>query len=247
MGVSFSSSEWIRLCIFIICSFLYLGVFLSLATFLSCLTKRSSSSFLFLLVIWVFSVLIIPRASVLIAGNMVEVPSLNSIFFQQNQLERQYSIERSKKSNEYSRKLDQEIYKKSGDSDDKRKEYLSKLNDFFEKMDMEYDKKVEDFVGRLYEERRNKQIKQEKLAFGISRISPAAIFTLVSSKLCGTSIDLKNHFYENATAYSKFFAEFIKGKTGHNIGAESISMFDPDGEKNKKPPQPINPGEIPCV
>lgn len=245
MGVPLANDEWVRLGIFIVCSFLYLGVFLTLAVFISCLTKRSSSSFLFLLVIWVFSVLIIPRTSVLIAGNMVEVPSLNSIFFQQNQMERKDSIERSKRFNEYSSKLSKEMYKSGDNSSDAREKYKTKISDFSEKLNIEYDKKVEEFVGRLYEERRNKQIKQEKLAFGFSRISPSSLFTLVSSTLCGTSIDLKNHFYENAVSYSKSLAGFIKRKTGRVIGMSSLNFFDQEGKENRKPPQPIDPKEIP--
>ena len=245
MGLSLSVNEWIRLCMFIICSFLYLGIFLTLAVFVSCLTKRSSSSFLFLLVIWVFSVLIIPRASVLIAGNMVEVPSLNSIFFQKNQMERQNSIEYMKRFEEYYMKLNKEQAESGDFSPEAGKKRQEKVQEFNEKLILEHNKKLEDFVDRLYEEYRNKQIKQEKLAFGISRISPTALFMLVSSTICGTSTDLKNNFFQNAASYSKTFADFIKGKTGHPIGLSPVSVFDPQGEVNKKPPQPINPGEIP--
>jgi hypothetical protein len=116
------------------------------------------------------------------------------------------------------------------------------MNDFQENIMMENDKKVEDFIGRLHEERRNAQIRQEKLAFGISRISPTALFKLVSSTLCGTSIDLKSHFYKNAVSYSKSFAGFIKSKTA---GASPQTIFPLEGQNNRKPPQPIDPGEIP--
>jgi ABC-type transport system involved in multi-copper enzyme maturation permease subunit len=245
MGVALSPGDWIRLGLFIVCSLLYLGVFLTLAVFVSCLTRHSSSSFVFMLVIWVFSVLIIPRASVLVAGNMVEVPTLSSIYFQKNEMERQNSIETNKRINEYSMKLNKEIFQSGDNGPDTTKKYQTKIQDFIEKITIENGKKVEVFTGRLYEERRNKQIKQEKLAFGISRISPAALFTLASSTLCGTSMDLKNLFQENAASYSKSFAEFINMKTGRTIGAAAITIFDFNGEVNRKPPQPINPREIP--
>lgn len=245
MGVSMNNSEWSRLVIFIVCSLLYLGVFLTLSVFMSCLTKRSSSSFLFLLVIWVFSVLIIPRASVLIAGNSVEVPSLNSILFQQNQMEEKNSLEYSKRSNEFFQKLIMERYKNGDDSQEAQDRYMNEMRDFSEKLRVEYNQKVEAFVGRLYEERHNKQIEQQKLAFNISRLSPASLFTLVSSTLCGTSIDLKNQFYGNAASYSKSLAEFLKSKTGHTIGTPPISMDNTNNQVPKKPPEPIDTGEIP--
>jgi ABC-type transport system involved in multi-copper enzyme maturation permease subunit len=245
MGVPMSSNEWVRLVLFIFSSLLYLGVFLTLSVFMSCLTKRSSSSFLFLLVIWVFSVLIIPRASVLIAGNAVDVPSLNSILYQQNQLEDKYSMERSKRYYEFSSKLDREMYESGDTSPEAQERSLNESRNFSEKLDIEYNKKIESFVGRLYEERYNKQVEQQKLAFNISRLSPASLFTLVSSGICGTSIDLKNKFYENAASYSQSLAEFIKGKTGHNIGSAPISIFNQDGQMQKKPPEPIDTTEIP--
>ncbi len=245
MGVTLSPDEWVRLVIFIIVSFLYLGVFLTLAIFMSCLTRRSSSSFVFMLVIWVFSVLIVPRASVLIAGNMVEVPSQNSVVYQKYNMVREINRETSRRTYEYNMILNREMNQSGLSGPDAQKEFTNKFNDFYEKIKIENDKKIEAFVGRLYEDRRNKQIKQEKLALGISRISPTALFTLVSSALCGTSIDLKNQFHENAVSYSRSFAEFIKGKTGRNIGMGVVTSFGMEEDMNRKPPQPINPKEIP--
>ncbi len=245
MGVPMKTDEWIQLVLFLMCSFLYLGVFLTMSVFMSCLTKRSSSSFLFLLVIWVFSVLIIPRASVLIAGNSVEVPSLNSILFQQNQMEEKYSIERSKRYDEFSDSLRQELYKSRDDSQEALDRYLEKTRNFSEQLSVEYNKKIDSLIGRLYEERHNKQIEQQKLAFSISRLSPTSLFTLVSSALCGTSINLKNQFYKNAASYSKSLSEFIKNKTGHAIGTTPASFFNQDDQAQKKPPKPIDTGEIP--
>ena len=40
-------------------------------SFVSSLTRRSSTSFLFLLVIWILAVLVIPRSAVLLAGRAV--------------------------------------------------------------------------------------------------------------------------------------------------------------------------------
>ena len=47
---------------------------LTVSVFVSTVTQRTSSSFLVLLVIWIASVLIVPRAAGLLAGRAVEVP-----------------------------------------------------------------------------------------------------------------------------------------------------------------------------
>lgn len=245
MGLTLSPDEWLRLGLFILCGLLYLGVFLTLAVFISCLTQHSSSSFLFLLVIWVCSVLIIPRASVLIAGNMVEVPSSVEISLQRLQLMKQNSRDMSKRLNKFSREIAPQVMQNTDLSQEERsKIYMEKINDFLSKINDDNNKKIEDLTNRLNEDRRNKQVKQEKLAFGISRLSPTAVFTLAATTLSGTSIKLREHFRDRAAAYSESFAEFIREKTGRNIGEPRI-VLRLTAEEEKKPEKPINPREIP--
>ena len=245
MGLTLTNDEWIRLGLFILCGMLYLGVFLSLSVFISCLTQRSSSSFLFLLVIWVCSALIIPRASVLIAGNIVEVPSTSVIYFQRMQLERQNSADMEKKLREFFKEINQAQMNNTDNSPEATDRLQTRINDFLQKITDENNEKLENLTSRLNEERRNIQIKQEKLAFGISRISPAAVFTLAATTLSGTSLELKNYFLKRAEEYSESFAGFLREKTGHNVGGSRIVIRVESGEEKKKPPQPINPGEIP--
>ena len=54
------ADEWARLALIVVAGILYFGAFLTIALAVSALTVRSSSSFLMLLVIWMFAVLIIP-------------------------------------------------------------------------------------------------------------------------------------------------------------------------------------------
>jgi ABC-type transport system involved in multi-copper enzyme maturation permease subunit len=245
MRIPLSSDEWIRLGLFVVCGLLYLGVFLTLSVFISCLTQRSSSSFLFLLVIWVCSVLIVPRASILLAGNMVEVPSLEEINFQRSQLMRQNSSEMNERLREFFRELTQEQMQSGDNSPEAMEKTQKKVNEFLEKINDENNKKVENLTSRLNEERRNKQVQQEKLAFGISRISPTAVFNLAATTLCGTSLELKNYFQEQAALYTESFAEFIRKKTGRNIGGPRIVIRLTREEEEAQKSQPINPREIP--
>ena len=254
MGVNLSSDEFLRLSLFIFCGLLYLGVFLNLSVFISCVTQQSSTAFLFLLVIWVCSVLIIPRASVLIAGNLVEVPTVEEINFKQAQLMRQNSDDLSERLNKFS----SEAYSKLSQSGDRSREAMDKTQDsiaeFVDKIDSEHSEKVKELTGRLNEDRHNRQMQQEKLAFGISRISPAAVFNLASTTFCGTSLDLKNNFLKQAAIYSETFNAFIREKTGEDAGslgavlkrATTAAIASARGEKVEPPStKPINSREIP--
>lgn len=244
MRVSLSIDEWIRFALFIVCGFLYLGIFQTLAVFMSCLTKYSSSSFLFLLIIWVFFVLIVPKASVLVAGNMIEVPPLSQIYLQKAQLEREISNDFTKQLREYFNELIQEEVKSGDKRPGARKRINEKLNEFMVAFTKVGDKKIQDLTSRLFEERQNMQSIQARLAFGISRISPSAVFKLSGTTLSGTSIELKNHLQEKAAAYSVSFAEFLRGKMEHKA-RQQMNVMDKKGKIGMKQFKPINPNEIP--
>ncbi len=81
LGVHLASDEWLRLALIVGTGMVYLGVFVALSICVSALTQRSSSSFLVLLALWVFVVLILPRVSVLIAGRAIEVPTVDEIAY----------------------------------------------------------------------------------------------------------------------------------------------------------------------
>lgn len=128
------------------------------------------------------------------------------------------------------------------------------ISEFVDKIDSEQSEKLKELTSRLNEDRHNRQMQQEKLAFGISRISPAAVFNLVSTTFFGTSLDLKNNFLKQAAIYSETFNAFIRKKTGEDAGslgavikrATTAAIASTRGEKVEPPPtKPINPREIP--
>ena len=79
MGIPMAGGEWLKLILILFTGFLYFGLFLILSIFMSVITKQSSISLLFMLVIWISTVIVIPRVSVLIAGRAVNVPTVDEI------------------------------------------------------------------------------------------------------------------------------------------------------------------------
>ncbi len=232
LGVALSGDEWLRLGLIMLAGLLYCGVFVTLSVAVSALTRRSSSSFLTLLVLWIFAVLIIPRASVLLAGRAVAVPSVDEIAAQEAQLNRQLWVEDRAKTAEFKPSA-------TGEPNSMMREFQQ----FMGKLADERDKKMRDLSARLNEERRNRQGLQESLALGLARISPAAVLSLGSSTLAGTSLALKDHFLAAAEAYQQEFGKFMLAKTGMNPGGGMIvmRMRSDNGEK----PKPIDPSELP--
>ena len=234
MGVPMAGSDWLRLGLIVVTGFLYFGVFLSLSVMVSALTHRSSGSFLVMLVIWIASVLIIPRAAVLLAGRSVEVPSVDEISSQKAK----YS---SQLRDEYIDGLGHMSISLSGPDDDP----IKKLNHAMDSLTNIRETKMDEFSGRLDEQRANCQVQQSNLAFALARMSPTASLTMAISNLAGTSLTLKEHFYAEARSFSNTFGEFKREKTGFNAGAGSRMIAIRHGGEPEPEPERIDPSEMP--
>ncbi len=232
MGIPLQQSDWFRLFLVVAAGYLYFGAFLAISLFVSSRTEKSSTSFLLALVIWVFSVMIVPRAAVLFAGRVVDVPSVDEI---------------TSKRSRYSASLWQDDRKKMADykvpPGIPMDQAIRGFQGFMQKMGEERDSKINDFGARLDEDRANRLRVQEQLAFAIARFSPSAAFSLTATAAAGTGIRLKDEFTHAAERYQGSFAEFLKEKTGETPNGGMIFRISTDNTQKPKPP--INATEIP--
>lgn len=230
MGVPMSSDDWIRLLMIISCGILYFGVFLTLSLFVSSVTHRSANSFLILLVVWIVIVSILPRASVLLAGRAVDVPSVD-----------QTSYEKAAYASSLWADFRDELAGYQGTKTEDIEAIMSAFNAYMDSLTEARDQKMNDYAGRLNENRYNRQLVQQKVAFGLARISPAASLSLATASLAGTSLAIKDRFRDDANEYQRAFASFLKEKTGMNMGGRIIVMHSDDAE----PEEEIDASEIP--
>ena len=232
LGVSLSGDEWVRLALVILSGLLYFCVFLTLSVFISTVTQKSSTSFLVSLIVWIFAVLIIPRTSVLLAGRAVAVPSIDELAYKKGRYRAQLWQEDRNKLTQF----------KPSSSDPMA--MAQEFNKFMRNLSDERDRKNNEYAFRLDEERRNRQVEQQRLAFNLARISPSTVFSSAATHLSETSLTLKNHFHEEALGYQKTYAEFMKEKTGMVLGPGEmlISIRRSDDQEEEKP---INPNELP--
>ncbi|MFH1700462.1 MAG: ABC transporter permease [Candidatus Zixiibacteriota bacterium] len=232
LNISLTGGEWIRLMLIIGTGLLYFGVFLTLSVFISSCCRRTSSSFLMLLVIWVFSVLIIPRASVLMAGRAADVPSVDELAAQKASFARQTWKEFNSQLSGFA----------TGPTDD-IEQTMDIFHRYMDSLTAERDRKIDELVDRLNETRRNKQIEREKIAFAMAKISPSASLSLALSNLAGTSSELKNRFTQTALDYRKIYNDFVNKKTGMVVGGRMVMIKI--GDEEEEEPEPINPAELP--
>jgi ABC-type transport system involved in multi-copper enzyme maturation permease subunit len=231
LGISMETEAWIRLSGVILAGMMYLGVFLTLSIFISCLTERSSSSFLLLLVVWIFAVLIVPRTAVLVAGRAVDVPSTDAVDFEKSTYLSQLWDEDMKKMDEFRRS--------PAGRADTREERRRLWRAYMSELANERTEKLDAFSQRLNEDRRNRDLGRQRLALGIARISPASVFTLAATTLAGTSLKLKNRFDQSARAYRDAYTRFLEEKTG-----SAMTGWWMRGESENE--EEIDPYELPA-
>ncbi len=242
MGVPLSGDEWLRLALVVAAGMLYVGTFLGLTVLVSALTHRSSTSFLIVLVLWIMAVMILPRSSVLLAARSVDVPSVDEMLSQQRRLRTQLWQEDRVAMQDYLQNT-----MNTSDADEEspaaRQAMMNRFNSFMQEQGENRNARLNALTARLEEERANRQVVQQNLAFGISRLSPAAAFSLASMNLAGTAIDLPRHYIDQAKAYQEAFARFQKEKTGRSAGGMRIMIRTSDEEEEEE--KAIDPRELP--
>ncbi len=218
MGVEMSAGDWLRLALVLAAGFLYVGAVTALSVLVSACTHRSSTSFLILLVLWIGAVLILPRAAVLVAARSVEVPSADDAMSRRARLSRQLWREDRRAIQEFM-DLRMAAVEGGGESGDDSAGQIARvrrlqgeINDFLGQRHDARKRRIASLDARLEEERRNLRRRQQELAFGLARLSPAAALSLASTRLAGTSLALPGHFLEQARAYREVFERFQKAK-----------------------------------
>ncbi|MEQ9310037.1 MAG: ABC transporter permease subunit [Balneolaceae bacterium] len=233
LGIQLSSDEWIRLALIVFSGLAYFGLFLALTIGVSAMTSRPSNAFLIGLVVWIFAVLIVPRASVLISGRLVEVPNVDDITAQKNRYRTQlFQEDRPRMEN----------FKPVEGTEPQ--EVMTQFSAMMRQLSSERQEKIDAFTERINEEYLNRRNRQEEVALSISRVSPTSVFTLASTELAGTSLGLQNRFMNSAKDYQNIYSNFMTEKTGSE-GSGGFRMImittEDDGEKAKT----LDPNEMP--
>lgn len=221
IGIPFQQADYIRIVLLFVAGIGHLLIYTFIGLGVSAVVRSSSSSFMIVLVIWILSVFILPRASVLIAGRSVEVPNRDAIIAQKNRYRMQLFDEDRPKLSQF----------KPTNSKDAQAT-MAEFQKMMSTMSEERAKKVNELASKLDEEYQNKRIYRDNLALSFSQISPTAVFQLILNKTSQTGINLSESFYEQAKDYKTTFENFIQEKTGTKATG-MIMIFETDEERPK--------------
>jgi ABC-type transport system involved in multi-copper enzyme maturation permease subunit len=230
LGVPLTGLHWAKLATLMGFSLLFFALFIVLGVFVSTLTRRSSVSFLVALVIWVAFVLIIPRVGMMAAGQLVRVPRVAEIEGQRDgfakDLWRTHYEEMEERWMEDRRRA--EAAGEDPDSEAAMWERMQREDALFKKVEGE----IEAYEARLLEALRRRKEQQRRLAFTLSRLSPASAYQLAAMNLAGTDVGLKSRYEDAMSAYREDWAGFVTQKqaeTEDQGGFVSVTISSESG------------------
>ncbi len=234
-GVPLGPAHWIRLAVLGGLSFLLFTFFIMLGLLFSTLTRRPSISFLLSLSAWVVLVMIIPRAGTAAAAQIARVPSAAEVAG----IRDGYAKERQDRFIKELTAISSQTGSCGGSS--------LKMNTL-DSLRNESDRDIAQNDARVNEGVRNKRAVQERLAFSLARVSPAAAYHLAAMTIAGSDPDLKDRYEEAAGVNREEFRKYVEKKSGEG-GPQGIRIMA-SSETGLKIDMPremgaIDPAELP--
>ena len=208
-GISLTSGDYMTILGIFGMVLLFCTFFVLLGLLLSVLIKRPSVSFLSALAAWMLFTCIIPRAGILLAGQLLYVPGIQELKGGQEQYEKQ-------KWAEYTKSLQVKWLERESSVQklpfEEQKEYRDKYNPVWSEEDENarqvIQKDMEQHFTDLLENLKNSKRQFEKLALFFARFSPVASFQLTVMDMTGSDIGMKNRFEDAISRYKKDFTAF---------------------------------------
>ena len=209
----FELTYWLQIGGVVLFSILYISVFATLGLFISCLTRSASVSLVLLLLMWVCFAVFIPRTGGLLASRLAELPDEKTVARQAND-------------------TGYEILKRYG------KDRFSARWSPGEPLTRAT--RIADAKQAIYNEYRQQQLHQVKLAQNISRISPTAIYQIGCEALVGTGITHYERFFEKAIEYRRSLLQFTYEEYPFNP-----NLFLEDAERQQLRETQISVDKVP--
>jgi len=245
IGLPLDGDNWAKLATFLGVSILYFTFFIALGILVSALTRRSSVSFLILLVIWVSLVLIIPRAATMTAGQVVRVAGVAEIDAKKDRYSTDrwlaYRSARMRQRDEREAQManmteaQRTVFREANqqkwmeEEDDLRQTTLEEMAEYGRKLD---------------EDLNNQKAEMQAVAFSLSRFSPSSAYQIAAMNLAGTNIDVKTRYEQAMQAYRTAFTTFVNAKrqeervqNRRRFGSEQTEPLDLTEMPRFQPPQ----------
>ena len=210
VGVPLGGRDGLRFALVLAAGLLLFAFFVVFGLMISCLTRRPAISFLVALAVWIGMVLVLPRLGLLLAGEMVPVPTAAEMDSERAGIEREMLGKEEAATSarwvarrrevmaqpELARQAyeDEKLWGWMQEDETARQEALTA---------------IDAFGARLEERVRNLRRRQERLALGLAAWTPPAAFRTVSVAVASTDVELGARYTGAIEAYREEVRRFL--------------------------------------
>ena len=214
-SVHFSASDYGRIAMLIVVSFVYFAFFVFVGGFVSSRTKSSTSSIIVNLFIWCFLLFLLPNAVGYLGKNITKTDDYSQLEIQLRQMDNEVikninEGEVSKTLKDEGLQLEGWLMCAGGDWDG------GYLILFTPRPTMEYERRKKELANPLILDNSDKKwslqsdylqqlYRQEKTIRYLSYLSPAEIFKLFAALFCRTGMDAEVNFMNQARLFQDIF------------------------------------------
>ena len=220
-GVYLTGDDWLRIGLLFLLFLLYLSVFFALGLFVSSRAQQSSTSLLILLFIWVSFVTIVPKASVMVAGQINRIPSVHEVTAEKEAFLQEIQGEAPQMINEW---IEANAPPEGNESDaafqQREQEWQARFRLFLEDIQQEMTGRIDDKNAALEEVYQAKRRKQQNLALNLSRVSPASSLLFGAMSLGRTGVHEHERFLNSVKAYKPAFTKWVNEKMIRSLNFE---------------------------
>ncbi|MFC1712190.1 ABC transporter permease subunit [Candidatus Poribacteria bacterium] len=178
--VELGAAEWGRLGIILMLSMLYLAMFYAIGLFVSCITKRATTTLMVSMLIWILLVVIIPNVGPAMVKRFRHRTSRDEMMSQRAKLYADYHERYKKKFG-----LTTNFWDDSEETKRQKREHSLELASALSRLSQEHTRELDRETGA---------------ARWIARLSPASAFSFASSTFARTDIGTYKRFKENVKA-----------------------------------------------
>ncbi|MBN2314500.1 MAG: ABC transporter permease subunit, partial [Sedimentisphaerales bacterium] len=219
--VELSGADWIRFTFMFIASLVFIATIYNLGLFFSCLSRRSSTSLVLGLFLWILFSVVVPNGSAHLATQMVPTGEEDAINEQIRSIPKEVEKEFWKELEASGRSLQsgpEEVSDASGGGfgngyvrscSETTWHKTTLINSIYVPLQIKYANKYAD----IKEEYFRGLFKQTALANRFSRISPVSLYENIMSALAGTDMAGFKQFFDSVKPYRNDIIEYIRSRT----------------------------------
>lgn len=230
--VPLNFEHWIKFVVLLGFIIFFVSFFIALGVLISTLTKKSSFSLLLCLSSWIFFLFIIPRVSILLANQIVSIPT-------NNEIESKKSIFTNQKMKEYTSGANERIQKFYLNWNPQDTSIQFRIRASEDSLFNEYMNTITTYNTDLVKSKQRTENSMYNLALTLSRISPVSTFQIAAMNLANTDVLLKDRYESSINQYRTIFWNFVESQQNDdvmqkdneillNLGNDvSMSILDP--------------------